>query len=181
MAHALEGLYARDRSPIFRLFAIEGLRAFRDSLPVLQREPRDARARDQALYGAWLCGTVLGGVGMSLHHKLCHTLGGALDLPHAETHAILLPHTIAYVASAARDELAPAAELLGSPLGGALHDFTSSLNAPLRLEDLGVQEADLDRLADLALLSPYWSPRPLERDGIRRLLRDAWAGDRPTS
>ncbi|MEU0312045.1 maleylacetate reductase [Nocardioides sp. NPDC006273] len=181
MAHALEGLYARDRSPIFRLFAVEGLRAFRDSLPVLQQEPHNVSARDRALYAAWLCGTVLGGVGMSLHHKLCHTLGGALDLPHAETHAIVLPHTMAYLATEASEELTSAVELFGNPLGGALHDFASSLQAPLRLADLGVQESDLDGVADLALRSPYWSPKPLERDGIRRLLHDAWAGNRPTN
>ena len=124
MAHALEGLYARDGSPVYSALAAEGLRAFRDALPELVRRADHRDARDRALYGAWLCGTVLGGVGMSVHHKLCHTLGGALGLPHAETHAVMLPHTIAYVAEAARSELAPAAELFsGSPdgwLAGAL-------------------------------------------------------------
>ena len=64
---------------------------------VLVEDSGDREARDTAMYGAWLCGTVLGGVGMSVHHKLCHTLGGMLDLPHADTHAILLPHSVAFV------------------------------------------------------------------------------------
>lgn len=181
MAHALEGLYARDGSPLFAVLAREGLRAFREALPALHRDPSDQHARDTALYGAWLCGTVLGGVGMSIHHKLCHTLGGSLDLPHAPTHAILLPHTMAFVAEAAAEQLAPARELFGSPLGTSLYDFSSVVGAPQRLADLGVTEADLDRVADLALTSPYWTPRPLERHGIRSLLQDAWAGHRPGS
>lgn len=79
------------------------------------RDPTDLRARGETLYGAWLCGTVLGTVGMALHHKLCHTLGGSFDLPHAETHAIVLPHAIAYNDRAVPDQLAPLSELFGGP------------------------------------------------------------------
>jgi maleylacetate reductase len=179
MAHALEGLYARDGSPIYSVLAAEGLRSFHDALPRLVEDGSDQDARDRALYGAWLCGTVLGGVGMSVHHKLCHTLGGSLNLPHAETHSIMLPHTIAYVAGAARTQLAPAAQIFGDPIGGALHDFTTSVGAPLRLADLGVTVLELDGVADLAVTAPYWSPRPLDRDEIRELLQSAWDGTRP--
>jgi maleylacetate reductase len=122
---------------------------------------------------------VLGGVGMSVHHKLCHTLGGSLDLPHAETHAIMLPHTIAFVADATRAQLAPATDIFGGSLGGALYDFAASVEAPLRLVDLGVAESDLDRICEMAITAPYWSPRPLDRDAIRDLLQNAWAGHRP--
>ncbi len=55
----------------------------------------------KALYGAWLGGMALGAVGMALHHKLCHTLGGSFNLPHAETHTVMLPHATAYTAPAA--------------------------------------------------------------------------------
>lgn len=179
MAHAAEGVYAQDGGPVFTLMAVEGLRAFKTALPALAANPSDAQARDLALYGAWLCGTVLGGVGMSLHHKLCHALGGALNLPHAETHAILLPHTIAYIEEAAPEAVAPVADLFGGKAGAGLHAFAKSLGAPLRLQDIGVQEASLDALADLATQNPYWAPRPLERDAIRALLRRAWGGEPP--
>ena len=108
MAHAVEGLYAKDRNPITALIALEGIRGLKEALPVIVERPGDVEARSNALYGSWLCGTVLGTVGMALHHKLCHTLGGSFDLPHAETHAIMLPHTVAYNARAAADVLAPA-------------------------------------------------------------------------
>lgn len=179
MAHAVEGLYAKDRNPITALMALEGIRGLKEALPVIVERPGDVEARSNALYGSWLCGTVLGTVGMALHHKLCHTLGGSFDLPHAETHAIMLPHTAAYNAHAAADVLAPAAELFGGELGTGLHDFARSLGAPLALKELGLAEADLDRAADLAVKNPYWNPQPVERDAVRELLQRAWSGARP--
>lgn len=179
MAHAAEGVYAQDGSPVFTLMAVEGLRALRDALPGLAADPKDRAARDAALYGAWLCGTVLGGVGMSIHHKLCHTLGGSLDLPHAETHAILLPHTIGFVEEAAPQALAPVASLFGGRAGSGLHSFAKGLGAPMRLADLGVAASALDDMAALATANPYWTPRPLDRAGIRDLLQRAWSGEAP--
>lgn len=182
MAHAAEGLYARDRSPISSLMAVEGLRAFRDSLPRVMAAPADLSGRGQTLYGAWLCGTVLGQVGMALHHKLCHTLGGSFDLPHAETHAVILPHAIAYNAVAVPDLLAPVTDLFGHENPGlGLWHFARDAGSVMALRDLGLKEADLDRAADLAAANPYWNPRPVIRDGIRALLQAAWAGEPPTT
>ena len=124
--------------------AVEGIRALKEAPARIMADPTEASARSQALYGSWLCGTVLGTVGMALHHKLCHTLGGSFDLPHAETHAIVLPHSAAYNAAAAADALQPAAPIFcGGSVGGGLYDFAAFLGAPLALRDLGLQEADL--------------------------------------
>lgn len=180
MAHAIEGLYAEDRNPISSLMAVEGLKAFATSLPQVVREPRSLEARSHALYGAWLCGTVLGAVGMSLHHKICHTLGGSFDMPHAETHAVMLPHTAGFNAAAAQAQLAPAAEIFGGSVGGGLWDFATSLGAPLTLEEFGLNEADLDRAAEIAVQDPYYNPRPIDRTSIRALLQAAWEGRRPS-
>lgn len=179
MAHAVEAVYAQDRNPVSSMQAVEGVRALRDALPVIVDDPNDVGAREKALYGSWLCGTVLGNVGMALHHKLCHTLGGSFNLPHAETHAIMLPHTAAYNASAAGAAMVPLAKLFGGEIGGGLWDFSKSLGAPQSLKELGISEADLDRAADLACKNPYWNPQPVERDGIRDLLQRAWEGLRP--
>ena len=180
MAHAVEAVYAQDRNPVSSLQAVEGVRALRDALMVIVEDPRDITARTQALYGSWLCGTVLGTVGMALHHKLCHTLGGSFDLPHAETHAIMLPHTAAFNAPAAEVKTRHLADLFGGDLGSGLWDFAKRLGAPLALKDLDLREADLDKAADLATQNPYWNPRPVERLAIRELLQRAWEGARPT-
>jgi alcohol dehydrogenase class IV len=181
MAHAIEGLYATDANPVTSLMAVDGIAALQQALPAIHKNPADLHARSDALYGAWLCGTVLGSVAMALHHKLCHTLGGTLDLPHAETHAILLPHTVAFNAMAAQDALRPAADLFRGNLGGGLHDLASALDAPTALRDLNVAQGDLGRIADLAVKNAYANPREVTRDGIVALLQAAWAGARPAS
>lgn len=179
MAHAIEAVYAQERNPIASIMAVEAVRALRDALPTIVAEPQSPGARSQALYGSWLCGTLLGMVGMSLHHKLCHTLGGSFDLPHSETHAVMLPHSVAYNAQAAAKELKPIADLFGKNLGAGLYDFAESLGAPQALKDLDMSEAQLVQAADLATQNPYWNPRPIERAAIQTLLQHAWAGTRP--
>lgn len=184
IAHAAEAVYAQDRNPISSLMAVEGVRALAQALPTILERPQDVDARGAALYGAWLCGAVLGAVGMSLHHKLCHTLGGSFDLPHAETHTIVLPHAIAYNAEDpdAAERLAPIAAALGAPgesPGRAVFDFNARLDAPMALKDVGLDEADVTRAAEIAVQNPYWNPRAVTRDGIEGLLRAAWEGRRP--
>jgi maleylacetate reductase len=180
IAHAAEGLYAADANPIIDLMAEEGIAAFGRALPRIHAEPRNEGARSDAMYGAWLCGSVLGAVGMSLHHKLCHTLGGSFNLPHAQTHTIVLPHALAYNASAAPRAM----ERIGRALGGAnapqaVHDLARCLGAPMALRDIGMRAEDLDKACDIAMLNRYPNPRSLERSAIRQLLQDAFEGVGP--
>ncbi|MDL2409441.1 maleylacetate reductase [Rhizobium calliandrae] len=179
IAHAAEGLYANDRNPITTMMAVEGMRAICAALPVIVKTPRDADARAKALYGAWLCGTVLGQTTMSLHHKICHTLGGSFDTPHAETHAVMLPHTIGFNAAAVPELLAPIGDIFGGTPGRALYDFAKSVGSPLALRDFGLTETDLDRAAEIATRNPYANPRPFDVKSIRALLQKAWSGERP--
>lgn len=182
IAHAAEGLYATDRNPIMDLMAKEGIAAMGRALPAIKNIANDLQARSDALYGAWLCGTVLGNVGMALHHKLCHTLGGSFNLPHAETHTIALPHALAYNAAAAPDAMRTiAAALNGSSAAQAVFDLARDNGAPVALRDIGMKEADLDKACDIALQNQYANPRPLERVAIRQLLQDAFEGVRPSA
>jgi alcohol dehydrogenase class IV len=178
IAHAVEALYARDGNPVVSLWAEEGIRALAASLPMIVREPGSLAARTRAQYGAWLCAMCLGAVGMALHHKLCHVLGGAFDLPHAETHAIILPHALAYNAPAAPAAMARIASAIGAKhAADGLYELVRSLDIPLALKDLGMPKDGIDKAAELALKNPYWNPRPLEANAIRELIRRAWAGE----
>ena len=180
IAHCAEALYAQDANPISSIMAEEGLRALARGLPLMVREPRNMDAKSEALYGAWLAGTCLGQVGMALHHKLCHALGGSFNLPHAETHTIVLPHALAYNRGAAASAMARIANALGAKdAPNGVYDLAASLGTLLCLKDLGMPEDGLDRAADIATINPYWNPRPLERAAIRQLLDDAYWGRRP--
>jgi alcohol dehydrogenase class IV len=178
IAHAAEGLYAHDGNPITALMAEEGIRAIARALDRFGVSGAgDAEAQSLALYGAWLCGTVLGSVAMGLHHKLCHTLGGSFDLPHAETHTVMLPHTLAYNAVHARDALARTARALGRPDATvALYELVGRCAGPRSLKQLGMPASGLDRVAELAVANPYPNPRPLEQAAIRAMLQRAWEG-----
>jgi maleylacetate reductase len=180
IAHAVEALYARDRNPVISLMAQEGIRTLAHALPKICAQPNDKAARTDALYGAWLSGICLGAVGMALHHKLCHTLGGSFNLPHAETHTVILPHALAYNAPAAPEAMARIATALGVPdAARGLHDLARKLAAPASLREIGMPESGIDQAADLAVKNPYWNPRPVEREAIRELIARAWRGDAP--
>ena len=187
IAHAAEGLYAPDANPVIALMAEEGLRASAAALAPLQANPLDIDARSSALYGAWLCGTVLGAITMGLHHKLCHTLGGTFNLPHADTHTVVLPHALAYNAPAIATALARMARALGvadelsADVPLALQQLARAHGAPTSLAALGLPESALDRAADLAVLTPYPNPRPLQRTALRALLQRAYNGAPPAA
>jgi maleylacetate reductase len=127
-----------------------------------------------------LCGACLGATTMSLHHKLCHALGGTLDLPHAPTHAVVLPHALAYNQQAAPQAAAAIGRAIGSadPARG-LWDLAGRLGAPRALEELGMAEADIDRIAEQVVANPYANPAPVTAEGVAELLRAAWAGEPP--
>ena len=180
IAHCVEALYAENANPVTSLMAEEGIRALAHSLPRIAADLGDLDARGDALYGAWLAGISLGAVGMALHHKLCHTLGGSFNLPHAEVHTVVLPHAMAFNAAAAPQAMARIARALGGKEAAAgLYDLAAALGAPLALKEIGLQEQDLDHAAEIATRNPYYNPRPVSRDGIRRLLEDAFHGRRP--
>ena len=182
IAHCVEALYAEEANPVASLMAEEGIRALAQALPAVVGEPENLEARGDALYGAWLAGACLGTVGMALHHKLCHTLGGSFNLPHAETHTIVLPHATHYNRQAAPEAMARIARALGSadPAGG-LYDLAKRIGAPLALKDIGMPADGLDRAAQIATQNPYYNPRPIEYAALRALLDDAFHGRRPAA
>jgi alcohol dehydrogenase class IV len=180
IAHAVEALYARDTNPIAQVMAEHAIAALASALPRIAADTGDRAARRDALYGAWLCGMCLGSVGMALHHKLCHVLGGAFQMPHAETHTVILPHAVAYNAAAAPEAMARIAHALGAgDAPGGLYDLAGAIGAPRSLAALGMPADGLDRAAEMAVAKAYWNPRPLERAAIRELLERAFTGSRP--
>ncbi|GEC03259.1 alcohol dehydrogenase [Streptomyces spinoverrucosus] len=186
MAHAVEALYAPQANPVTDELALRAISLLSGALPRIVADPADRAARADALQAAWLAGTCLGTVGMGLHHKLCHTLGGSFDLPHAQTHTVVLPHAMAYNAAGATEAMRRIAGALAGPRAGvlpdaptAVHDLIAGLGGPLSLRELGLGEDDLPRAVELATAKPYPNPRPVTPEGITALLNDAWSGDRP--
>jgi alcohol dehydrogenase class IV len=180
IAHAVEAVYARDANPVTSLIAVDAIALMAQALPSIVKQPSDSAARSNALRGAWQAGLCLASVGMGLHHKLCHTLGGLFNLPHAQTHCVVLPHAAAYNAPAVPDAMQAVGRALGtSHASRGLYDLVSALGAPTSLRELGMPEHGIESAAHATLANPYWNPRPLEYAAVRQLLQRAWSGDPP--
>jgi alcohol dehydrogenase class IV len=180
MAHAVEALYAPDARPDVDAMAVEAIGALTRGLRALDANRADPEARDDLLYGAWQAGSCLGSVQMGLHHKLCHTLGGSFGLPHAPTHAVVLPYAMAYNADAAPVAMSRVAGAMGTgpDAAEAVQLLVAGLEGPTSLGELGLQEEDLDRAVALATARPYPNPREVTPEGVRDLLTRALHGSR---
>lgn len=182
MAHAVEALYAPQVDPVTEEQALEAITLITRALPVVAGSPAHARARADLLRAALLAGTCLAAVGMGLHHKLCHTLGGAFDMPHAATHTVVLPHVMAYNAPAVPEVMSRIAQAMGADdAARGVHDLVVGVDGPTSLRELGMAESALARAAGLATAKAYPNPREPEREGVGTLLVDAWHGRRPAS
>jgi maleylacetate reductase len=178
MAHCVEAFWAPRRNPISTLAAQEGIRALAAALPTVVEHPTDLDARAELLYGAYLAGSAFAVAGSGLHHKICHVLGGSYDLPHAQTHAIVLPEVLAFNAPAAPDAAARIATALGvtDPVAG-LRALSARLGIPPGLRALGMTEQQVDEAAELVEPAvPADNPRPAGRAELREIIHAAWAG-----
>jgi alcohol dehydrogenase class IV len=184
LAHCVEAFWAPRRNPISSLAAEEGIRALAAGLPSVHATPGDLAARSDLLYGAYLAGSAFAVAGSGLHHKICHALGGAYNLPHAQTHAIVLPEVLAFNAPAAPD----AARRIGRALRGgsdtseadpvgALRALSARLGIPRGLRELGLDEDQIDVVAALVEPAvPADNPRRADRAALREIIHAAWAG-----
>ncbi len=180
MAQAVANAAAEDANPFSAVMALEGIRALAENLPLIITEPGNMDARAGALYGACLAAAALGTGTTGLHHRLCHTFGGTFNTPHAETHTILLPHSVAYNAGARPAATHRIAEALGvSNAATGLFDLAGNLGAPTALKDIGVKETDLDEAAAVTVEKPVNNPEPVTRERVRALLDNAFHGKPP--
>jgi maleylacetate reductase len=184
IAHCVEAFYAPGANPITDLVAEEGIRALAGGVPVAVQRPEDPGGRSETLYGAYLAGAAFAVAGSGLHHKVCHVLGGAYDLPHADLHTVVLPQVVAFQAPAMPDVMRRVARALGERgargAAAGLHDLALAIGAPTALREIGMREEDLDEAVGLVLEKvPADNPRPVSQQDVERLLRDAFTGRRP--
>ena len=187
MAHCVEAFYAPGASPVTSLLAEEGIRALARGVPMAVSSPDDLEGRTETLYGAYVAAAALAVTGTGLHHKICHVLGGAYDLPHAETHTVVLPHVVAFNQPAIPEIMRRVARALGEDAIGkgaaaALYDLATTIKAPTALKDIGMQERHLDEAVSLVLeQAPKNNPRPVDEAGVRAILEAAYTGRRPVA
>ncbi len=180
MAQAVVNVATDRINPIVSCLAVDAVKSLYESLPFIMDKPEDMAARSKALYGACLAGAALGVGATSLHHKICHSLGGSFNMPHAETHAVILPHSVAYNAGATAEGSARLAAAMGATnAADALYDLLTKLGLPAGLKDLGFKQADLDQAAEIALEKAFHNAEPVTHDRLRALLQNTYDGVPP--
>ncbi len=177
LAHAIEAIYAENKNPIISAISKFGIQALFSSLPNIYTHPNDKEARKEALYGAWLCSIALGSAGMALHHKICHTLGGSFNLPHAQTHAIMLPHTAGFNSLVVSELDEISYELTNKPMGESLFELINTCKVVYKLEDIGMKKEDIDSACDIAMTNSYYNPRTFNKEQLHELLANAFEGN----
>ncbi|MFS3128578.1 maleylacetate reductase [Nocardioides sp. Bht2] len=181
LAHCIDSLWAPQVDPINSALAVEGVRALNSGLPQIATDPTSLVGREQTLYGAYLAAVAFGSAGSGLHHKICHVLGGKYNLPHAQTHAVVLPHVLALNAPVAADSERRLALAFDAPTALAgLQCLRARIDAPRALRDYGLEESQLPAAVDAILpVVPPSNPTPVTRDGLNALLYAAWEGSEP--
>jgi len=174
MAHAVEALYAANAADETCAIAEEAAALLAESLPVVVASPTDIAARTAAFRGAHLAGCALDAAAMGLHHRICHVLGGTFGLPHARTHAVVLPHVVAFNAPAAPGAMARLARAIGhTDAAAGLAALNQQLGISATLSTLGLRSDDVDRAAEDVTATPYPNPRPVTRADVRAILLSA--------
>ena len=182
LAHCVDSMWAQRADPIDQALALEGIRALFDGLPRVVEEPMEVAGRERTLYGAYLAAVAFASAGSGLHHKICHVLGGMFGLPHAETHAVVLPHVLAFNAPAVPELERRMADAMDArtALEGLL-GLGDESGAPRSLRDLGLGVDDVPKaVGPIVDAAPPSNPRPVAADDVEELLRAAWEGKEPT-
>lgn len=180
LAHCVEALWAAGRNPITDVLAVEGARRLVAGLPRIAAGGGDTDTHAGNLVGACLAGLAFAQAGGGIHHRTCHVLGGGWGLPHAETHAVVLPYATALVAWRAPAPVGRVAGLLGAgdaPVG--LWALRVALGLPESLAELGMPEIGLDEAASRIVAAAPDDPLVAGEQAVRAMLEAAYAGARP--
>lgn len=181
LAHCIDSMWAPRTDPINQALAAEGIRALNDGLRAISNEPNDLTGRELTLYGAYLSAVAFASAGSGMHHKICHVLGGRWNLPHAPTHAVVLPYVLAFNApdaNGAADRIAAAFQTETAING--LNGLREKLGAPRALKDLGLAKENIAEAVRLILpVIPASNPRQVTEENLTALLTAAQAGTTP--
>lgn len=182
LAHCVEALYAKVKSPISDMMAIEGIKALTSGLPNSIDDTNDLMARSQVLYGGMLSGYCVTLAGIAIHHKLCHVLGGHHGIPHGESNSVILPYAVAYNESSAPEAMEKIRDAMGTnSASGGIYDFARLINVPKSLKELGMREGDLDLAAEETIERTTYNPKPLDQKSVREMLQMAYEGIKPAA
>lgn len=179
LAHCVDAMWGPRVDPIDQVNAAEGIRGLATGLPLVAADSESIEGIEQTLYGAYLAAVSFTSAGSGMHHKICHVLGGMFNLPHAQTHAVVLPHVLAFNAPSAPEAEARIASAFGASSAVAgLDALRTTLSAPKALKDYGMPEDGIAKaVAPILVAIPDNNPTPVTDENLTALLTAAWSGE----
>jgi maleylacetate reductase len=181
LAHCVDAMWGPRADPIDQALAGEGIRGLAAGLPQVAADGSSIDGIERTLYGAYLAAVSFASAGSGMHHKICHVLGGMFNLPHAQTHAVVLPHVLAFNAPNAPEAERRIAAGFGSATANTgLAALRKAVDAPVALKDYGMPEEGIAKaVAPILAAVPANNPTPVNDDNVAALLRAAWEGALP--
>ena len=189
MVHAIEAYTSKHKkNPLSDNLAREALRLLSNNLLVAVEDGTNLDARQAMLLGACLAGQAFSNAPVAAVHALAYPIGGIFHVPHGLSNSLVLPHVLRFNASHAAPLYAELADIVVPGASGSHEARTEGLIAAMqhiaqrtgiqtRLQQMGIAETDLDRLADDAMLQTRLlgnNPRELTRADARAIYAAAW-------
>ncbi|UDY23402.1 maleylacetate reductase [Nocardioides sp. Kera G14] len=185
LAHSVDAMWGPRVDPIDQALAQEGIRGLAAGLPLVADDAASIEGIEQTLYGAYLSAVAFASAGSAMHHKICHVLGGMFNLPHAQTHAAVLPHVLAFNAPNAPEAERRIAAAFGSATATeGLRSLRETLGVhvevPRALKDYEMPRDGIAKALDaIKAAIPANNPTPITDENLTALLEAAWNGDLP--
>jgi alcohol dehydrogenase len=169
LAQAIAGMVAKCRTPIGDAIALEAIRMMTPGIVAAYRDGTDAAAR-----AAMSCGSMMAGLTMNIsdctaEHSLGQAIGGMKHVPHGLTIGLVLVETLERERQHVPEQLERVADAMGEPDDGskdgsravrAVQRVLAQLDFPV-LGSLGITNADIDELSDLALADFFITQSPV--------------------
>lgn len=172
LAHGADSLYTPFANPVSRMTALRGAELIATALG----QERAPRARAALAQGSVLCGYAIDSGGFALHHVICQTLVRVCGSPHAETNAAMLPHTMAFMAPRAPEQIGALCEALGTEPPDLPARIRLLGGNPPGLAAVGADRSKLDEATDAMQARPElkFGPEPPDRTELTQLIEAAW-------
>lgn len=184
MVHAIEAYTTRHKkNALSDMLAREALKLLSRNLVAACEDGRNLEARQAMLLGAMLAGQAFSNAPVAAVHALAYPIGGIFHVPHGLSNALVLPHVLRFNASHAATSYAELADIVAPGAQGsdearsqaliaAVEELAKRVGIETTLREVGITEADLDRLADDAMLQTRLlvnNPRELQRADARAI------------
>jgi maleylacetate reductase len=179
--HAVEDICSPECQPMSEGASAQALRLLSHGLRGAKADSSDLDARLECQLGAWM--SMIGsqtGIPKGASHGIGHVLGGTAHVPHGYTSCVMLPHVLRFNLPVNPDRQARVSEAFGdkdAPAADLVAGLIADLGLPSRLRDVGVEQDQLDLVAELSMHDRWIHTNPRKIDGpavVREILDAAW-------